>query len=114
VGHPATGLSSQGLQIPETGETLPQGDIGVRSKCAGQMCSGLLANLPEKNRRRLREDGFFHHRRFGADRTIHGYVQIVGRRQRPESSSGGLQYLIPKKKSNRCLTINPACMESAG
>jgi len=94
------------------GETLPKAEIGVgrsaRAKCWFQ---GYWQMPEEKPAAELRRRAAFHHRRLGLDSRSRLCAKSV--RTRKDLIISGERDLSPKK-SNRCLTINPACWKSGG
>ncbi|MGB0959300.1 MAG: malonate--CoA ligase [Halocynthiibacter sp.] len=76
VGFPLPGV---GVKVcdPETGETLPQGEVGILEVRGDNVFQGYW-QMPDKTREELREDGFF----ITGDLAVidaDGYVTIVGR-----------------------------------
>jgi malonyl-CoA/methylmalonyl-CoA synthetase len=93
---------------PETGATLPQGEIGVLEVRGPNVFKGYW-NMPEKTREELRDDGFFitgDLAQIDAD----GYVQIVGRGKDLIISGG---YNIYPKEIELLLDTLPGVRESA-
>jgi malonyl-CoA/methylmalonyl-CoA synthetase len=93
---------------PESGATLPQGEIGVIEVRGPNVFKGYW-KMPEKTREELREDGFFITGDFGqidAD----GYVQIVGRGKDLIISGG---YNIYPKEIEMVVDDQPGVKESA-
>ncbi|MCQ0989106.1 malonate--CoA ligase [Jiella marina] len=76
VGFPLKGTEIR-ITDPETGATLPQGEIGVIEVKGPNVFSGYW-QMPEKTRAEFREDGFFITGDLGFVDTD-GYVTIVGR-----------------------------------
>ncbi|HAW45784.1 MAG TPA: malonyl-CoA synthase, partial [Roseovarius sp.] len=76
VGFPLPGVELR-ITDPESGETLPQGEIGLIEVRGPNVFKGYW-NMPEKTAEELRENGFFITGDLGLidDR---GYVQILGR-----------------------------------
>ena len=93
---------------PETGETLPQGEIGIIEVRGPNVFKGYW-QMPEKTAAELREDGFFITGDIGVidDR---GYVSIVGR-DKDLIISGG--YNIYPKEIELVLDEQPGVLESA-
>ncbi|MDA8587275.1 AMP-binding protein, partial [Rhodobacteraceae bacterium] len=93
---------------PETGEELPQGDIGVLEVRGPNVFKGYW-KMPEKTREELREDGFF----ITGDLAMvdaDGYVTIVGR-SKDVIISGGFN--IYPREIEMFLDDLPGVMESA-
>ncbi len=93
---------------PESGATLPQGEIGVIEVRGPNVFKGYW-KMPEKTREELREDGFFITGDLGqidAD----GYVQIVGRGKDLIISGG---YNIYPKEIEMVVDDQPGVKESA-
>ncbi len=76
VGFPLPGVELK-VTDPETGKTLPQGDIGVIEVRGDNVFAGYW-QMPEKTAEELREDGFFITGDLGKI-DEDGYVHIVGR-----------------------------------
>lgn len=76
VGFPLPGVELK-IGSPETGEALPQGEIGVIEVRGAHVFKGYW-RMPEKTAEELREDGFFISGDLGLIDTD-GYVHIVGR-----------------------------------
>lgn len=93
---------------PETGETLPLGQIGMIEVRGPNVFSGYW-QMPEKTAAELREDGFFITGDLGrVDED--GYVQIVGRGKDLIISGG---YNIYPKEIEMVLDDQPGVLESA-
>ena len=106
------GFALPGVEVkicnPETGATLPQGEIGVLEVRGPNVFKGYW-NMPEKTREELREDGFF----ITGDLALidaDGYVQIVGRGKDLIISGG---YNIYPKEIELLLDTQPGVKESA-
>jgi malonyl-CoA/methylmalonyl-CoA synthetase len=106
------GFALPGVEVkicdPETGATLPQGEIGVLEVRGPNVFKGYW-NMPEKTREELREDGFF----ITGDLALidgDGYVQIVGRGKDLIISGG---YNIYPKEIELFLDTLPGVRESA-
>lgn len=106
------GFALPGVEIkicdPETGATLPQGEIGVLEVRGPNVFRGYW-NMPEKTREELREDGFF----ITGDLALidaDGYIQIVGRGKDLIISGG---YNIYPKEIELFLDTLPGVRESA-
>jgi malonyl-CoA/methylmalonyl-CoA synthetase len=106
------GFALPGVEVkvcdPETGVTLPQGEIGVLEVRGPNVFKGYW-NMPEKTREELREDGFF----ITGDLALidaDGYVQIVGRGKDLIISGG---YNIYPKEIEMFLDTLPGVRESA-
>jgi len=109
VGTPLPGCRAQDLRSRKPERTLPQGDIGRRRSARANVFQGLLAKLPEKNTpQKLREDGFFSSPENLGLIDDHGLCQMRRTRGKDLIHLGAATISIPKK-SNRCLTIKPAC-----
>ena len=107
VGFPLPGVEVK-VCDPETGATLPQGEIGVLEVRGPNVFKGYW-NMPEKTREELREDGFF----ITGDLAVidaDGYVQIVGRGKDLIISGG---YNIYPKEIEMFLDTLPGVRESA-
>jgi malonyl-CoA/methylmalonyl-CoA synthetase len=76
VGHPLPGIEVK-ITDPETGQTLPQGGIGMIEVRGPNVFQGYW-KMPEKTAAELREDGFFITGDLGQI-DEDGYFQIVGR-----------------------------------
>ena len=106
------GFALPGVEVkvcdPETGVTLPQGEIGVLEVRGPNVFKGYW-NMPEKTREELRADGFF----ITGDLALidaDGYVQIVGRGKDLIISGG---YNIYPKEIEMFLDTLPGVRESA-
>ncbi|WP_439121042.1 AMP-binding protein, partial [Marivita sp.] len=107
VGYALPGVEVK-ICAPETGATLPQGEIGVLEVRGPNVFKGYW-NMPEKTREELREDGFF----ITGDLALidaDGYVQIVGRGKDLIISGG---YNIYPKEIELFLDTLPGVRESA-
>ena len=107
VGFPLPGVEVK-ICDPESGATLPQGEIGVIEVRGPNVFKGYW-KMPEKTREELREDGFFITGDLGkidAD----GYVQIVGRGKDLIISGG---YNIYPKEIEMVIDDQPGVKESA-
>jgi malonyl-CoA/methylmalonyl-CoA synthetase len=106
------GLPLPGVEVkvcdPETGATLPQGEIGVLEVRGDNVFQGYW-QMPEKTAAELRADGFF----ITGDLALiddQGYVQIVGRGKDLVISGG---YNIYPKEVESVLDDQPGVLESA-
>ena len=106
------GFALPGIELkitdPVTGETLPQGEIGLIEVRGANVFKGYW-QMPEKTAAELREDGFFITGDLGqidAD----GYVTIVGRNKDLVISGG---YNIYPKEIELILDEQPGVLESA-
>ena len=106
------GFALPGVEVkvcdPETGVTLPPGEIGVLEVRGPNVFQGYW-NMPEKTREELRADGFF----ITGDLALidgDGYVQIVGRGKDLIISGG---YNIYPKEIEMFLDMLPGVRESA-
>ena len=107
VGFPLPGVEFK-ITDPNTGETLPDGDIGIIEVRGPNVFKGYW-QMPEKTREELREDGFFITGDLGqVDKD--GYVQIVGRNKDLIISGG---YNIYPKEIELVLDDQPGVLESA-
>jgi malonyl-CoA/methylmalonyl-CoA synthetase len=107
VGFPLPGVELK-ITRPDTGETLPQGEIGQIEVRGPNVFKGYW-QMPEKTREELREDGFFITGDLGmidAD----GYLHIVGRGKDLIISGG---YNIYPKEIEELLDAQPGVLESA-
>ena len=107
VGFPLPGVELK-ITDPETGKTVPQGDIGVLEVRGRNVFQGYW-NMPEKTAEELRGDGFFitgDLGRLDAD----GYVEILGR-NKDLIISGGLN--IYPKELEEVLDQQTGVLESA-
>ena len=93
---------------PESGATLPQGEIGVIEVRGPNVFKGYW-KMPEKTREELREDGFFITGDLGQI-DAGGYVQIVGRGKDLIISGG---YNIYPKEIEMVVDDQPGVKESA-
>ena len=106
------GFALPGIEVkvcdPETGATLPDGEIGVLEVRGPNVFKGYW-RMPEKTKEELREDGFF----ITGDLAMidaQGYVQIVGRGKDLIISGG---YNIYPKEIELFLDAQPGVLESA-
>jgi len=107
VGFPLPGVELK-ITSPDTGDTLPQGQIGQIEVRGPNVFKGYW-QMPEKTREELRENGFFITGDLGmvdAD----GYVHIVGRGKDLIISGG---YNIYPKEIEELLDEQPGVLESA-
>jgi len=107
VGFPLPGVEVK-VCDPETGATLPDGEIGVLWVRGPNVFKGYW-NMPEKTREELMEDGWF----ITGDLALidrEGYVQIVGRGKDLIISGG---YNIYPKEIELYLDALPGVTESA-
>ena len=107
VGFPLPGVEAK-VCDPETGETLPQGEIGVLEVRGPNVFKGYW-KMPEKTAEELRDDGFF----ITGDLAVidtDGYVSIVGRGKDLIISGG---YNIYPKEIEMFLDDLPGVLESA-
>ena len=106
------GLPLPGIEVkvcdPETGETLPDGDIGVVEVRGPNVFQGYW-RMPEKTAAELRADGFFITGDLGV-MDDQGYLSIVGRGKDLIISGG---YNIYPKEIELLLDDQPGVMESA-
>ena len=107
VGTPLPGVELK-ICDPETGETLPQGEIGVVEVRGPNVFQGYW-QMPEKTAAELRADGFFITGDLGLI-DEDGYVQIVGRGKDLIISGG---YNIYPKEVEQVLDDQPGVLESA-
>jgi malonyl-CoA/methylmalonyl-CoA synthetase len=107
VGFPLPGVALK-VTDPETGATLPQGEIGVIEVRGPNVFQGYW-QMPEKTAAELREDGFFITGDLGLI-DDQGYVQIVGRGKDLIISGG---YNIYPKEVELLLDEQPGVLESA-
>jgi len=107
VGMPLPGVEVKVTDL-QTGDTLPQGEIGVLEVRGPNVFKGYW-NMPEKTAEELRSDGFFI---TGDLATIDndGYVTIVGRNKDLIISGG---YNIYPKEIEQVLDDQPGVIESA-
>ena len=107
VGHPLPDVELK-VTDPETGQTLPQGDIGMIEVRGPNVFQGYW-QMPEKTAAELRADGFFITGDLGhVDED--GYVHIVGRGKDLIISGG---YNIYPKEIELLLDDQPGVLESA-
>jgi len=107
VGLPLPGVELK-VTDPETGETLPQGEIGVIEVRGPNVFKGYW-QMPEKTAAELRADGFFITGDLGfVDEQ--GYVTIVGRGKDLIISGG---FNIYPKELELLLDDQPGVLESA-
>lgn len=107
VGFPLPGVEVK-VTNPDTGEALPQGEIGQIEVRGPNVFKGYW-QMPEKTAAELREDGFFitgDLGQFDSD----GYLQIVGRNKDLIISGG---YNIYPKEIELLLDDQPGVLESA-
>ncbi|MFN3260672.1 MAG: malonate--CoA ligase [Pikeienuella sp.] len=107
VGFPLPGVELK-ITDPETGATLPQGEVGVIEVRGPNVFKGYWG-MPEKTKEELRADGFFITGDLGlidAD----GYVQIVGRGKDLIISGG---FNVYPKEVELALDAQPGVLESA-
>ncbi|MFK7835522.1 MAG: malonyl-CoA synthase [Sulfitobacter sp.] len=107
VGFPLPDVDLK-VTAPETGATLPQGEIGVIEVRGPNVFKGYW-QMPEKTAAELREDGFFITGDLGLI-DDQGYVQIVGRGKDLIISGG---YNIYPKELEVILDDQPGVLESA-
>jgi malonyl-CoA/methylmalonyl-CoA synthetase len=107
VGFPLSGVELK-ITDPETGATLPDGEIGIIEVRGPNVFAGYW-QMPEKTREDLRPDGFFITGDLGMIDT-QGYVQIVGRNKDLIISGG---YNIYPKEVELLLDAQPGVAESA-
>ncbi len=107
VGLPLPGIEVK-VTNPETGETLPQGEIGVIEVRGPNVFKGYW-QMPEKTREELRADGFFITGDLGQI-DEDGYVQIAGRGKDLIISGG---YNIYPKEIELVIDDQPGVKESA-
>ncbi|MFV0475789.1 MAG: malonate--CoA ligase [Pikeienuella sp.] len=107
VGFPLPGVELK-VTDPETGEALPEGEVGVIEVRGANVFKGYWG-MPEKTKEELREDGFFITGDLGLidDR---GYVQIVGRGKDLIISGG---FNVYPKEVELVLDEQPGVLESA-
>lgn len=107
MGFPLPGVELK-ITDPDTGATLPQGEVGVIEVRGPNVFKGYW-QMPEKTAAELRDDGFFITGDLGqidAD----GYVSIVGRGKDLIISGG---YNIYPKEVELVLDEQPGVLESA-
>jgi len=107
VGFPLPDVDLK-ITDPETGETLPQGEIGMIEVRGPNVFKGYW-QMPEKTAAELREDGFFITGDLGRV-DDDGYVHIVGRGKDLIISGG---YNIYPKEIELLLDDQPGILESA-
>ena len=107
VGMPLPGVEIK-VCDPETGKTLPHGDIGVVEVRGPNVFQGYW-RMPEKTASELRADGFFITGDLGV-MDDQGYLSIVGRGKDLIISGG---YNIYPKEIELLLDDQPGVMESA-
>ena len=107
VGMPLPGVELK-ITDPDTGATLPAGEIGVIEVRGDNVFQGYW-QMPEKTAAELRDDGFFITGDLGLI-DDHGYVQIVGRGKDLIISGG---YNIYPKEVETVLDDQPGVLESA-
>ncbi len=107
VGFPLPGVELK-ITDPETGDTLPQGDIGQIEVRGPNVFKGYW-QMPEKTAAELRADGFFITGDLGR-MDEDGYVHIVGRNKDLIISGG---YNIYPKEIELVLDEQPGVLESA-
>lgn len=107
VGHPLPGVELK-ITDPETGETLPDGEIGQIEVRGDNVFQGYW-QMPDKTAAELRADGYFITGDLGR-RDADGYVHIVGRNKDLIISGG---YNIYPKEVELVLDVQPAVLESA-
>ncbi|WP_300069418.1 malonyl-CoA synthase [uncultured Ruegeria sp.] len=107
VGFPLPGVELK-VTDPDTGENLPQGEIGIIEVRGPNVFDGYW-QMPEKTAAELREDGFFITGDLGRV-DPDGYVHIVGRGKDLIISGG---YNIYPKEVELVLDDQPGVLESA-
>ncbi|WP_108259478.1 malonate--CoA ligase [Mangrovicoccus ximenensis] len=107
VGMPLPGVELK-VTDPETGEALPQGEVGMIEVRGPNVFKGYW-QMPEKTAAELREDGFFITGDLGMV-DPDGYVTIVGRGKDLIISGG---YNIYPKEIELVLDEQPGVLESA-
>ena len=107
VGFPLPGVDLK-ITDPTTGDTLPQGDVGLIEVRGPNVFKGYW-QMPEKTAEELREDGFFITGDLGRI-DEDGYVHIVGRNKDLIISGG---YNIYPKEIELVLDEQPGVLESA-
>ncbi|WP_305987576.1 malonyl-CoA synthase [Roseibium sp. MMSF_3544] len=107
VGFPLPGVELK-ITNPDTGETLPQGDVGQIEVRGPNVFKGYW-QMPEKTAAELRADGFFITGDLGRI-DEDGYVHIVGRNKDLIISGG---YNIYPKEIELVLDDQPGVLESA-
>jgi malonyl-CoA/methylmalonyl-CoA synthetase len=107
VGFPLPGIDLR-ITDPNTGETLPDGEIGILEVRGDNVFKGYW-QMPEKTAQELRDDGFF----ITGDMALKdadGYVQIVGRNKDLIISGG---FNIYPKEVEEVLDSQRGVLESA-
>ena len=107
VGFPLPGVELR-IADPETGVSLPQGEIGIIEVRGPNVFKGYW-NMPEKTKEEFRPDGFFITGDLGT-MDAEGYVTIVGRAKDLVISGG---YNIYPKEVELLLDGEPGVLESA-
>lgn len=107
VGLPLPGVELK-ICDPQTGETLPQGEIGIMEVRGPNVFKGYW-QMPEKTAEELRADGFFITGDL-ASMDADGYVTIVGRNKDLIISGG---FNIYPKEIELVLDDQPGVLESA-
>jgi len=107
VGFPLPGVELK-ITDPDTGATLPQGEVGVIEVRGPNVFKGYW-QMPEKTDAEMREDGFFITGDLGQIASD-GYVSIVGRGKDLIISGG---YNIYPKEIELVLDEQPGVLESA-
>ena len=107
VGFPLPGVELK-ITVPDTGATLPQGEIGQIEVRGPNVFKGYW-QMPEKTAAELRSDGFFITGDLGK-LDEDGYVHIVGRNKDLIISGG---YNIYPKEIELILDDQPGVLESA-
>ena len=107
VGLPLPGVEVK-VTDPNTGETLPNGEIGILEVRGENVFQGYW-QMPEKTAEELRENGFFITGDIGVIDTD-GYVQIVGRNKDLIISGG---FNIYPKEIEEVLDAQDGVLESA-
>ena len=107
VGQPLPGVELK-VTDPDTGETLPNGEIGAIEVRGPNVFQGYW-QMPEKTAAELRADGFFITGDLGSI-DDQGYVQIVGRGKDLIISGG---YNVYPKEIELVLDDQPGVLESA-
>lgn len=107
VGFPLKGVELK-VTDPNTGETLPDGEIGILEVRGDNVFQGYW-QMPEKTAEELRENGFFITGDMGVI-DADGYVQIVGRNKDLIISGG---FNIYPKEIEEVLDAQDGVLESA-
>lgn len=107
VGFPLPGVELK-VTDPNTGETLPDGEIGILEVRGDNVFQGYW-QMPEKTAEELRENGFFITGDMGVI-DADGYVQIVGRNKDLIISGG---FNIYPKEIEEVLDAQDGVLESA-